>query len=84
MLEFLDHLDAGVDYQSNDPCLVLRQYAIKAHSNRMFRPRREEWFAIIVKTMNAWLLGRPIKNLSWRRVGPKAEGFPQLLSKDDI
>jgi hypothetical protein len=84
MNQFLNELKAGVGYVDGDPCLALRNYAIKASNNRKYRPNRVEWMAVIIKTMNAWLLGRPIATVRWRRFGANKESFPKLISKEDV
>ncbi len=82
--EFADGMVDGVELKSEDPLLALRNYAIRVMNNRMNRPRREEWMAICIKAANAWLAGRPLKNVSWRRVGARAEAFPRLLKNQDV
>lgn len=80
---FTTKLASGTDMVEGDPILVMRKYAVRVAGNRQFRPRREEWLAVLLKTANMWLLGRPVKNLAWRRVGPAAEPFPRLVAPDE-
>lgn len=42
-----------------------------------------EWFAITIKAANAFLTGTPVRNLRWRKLGPKRENFPTLVTKED-
>lgn len=82
--EFTTHLTAGTDYTDDDPCLALRNYALSARMRTLYRPSRVDWMAVTIKTMNYYLMGRPLKNLRWRRAGKSKEDFPTLLTKQDI
>lgn len=82
--EFLASLAGGTGYEEGDPCLALRTYAVNVAGTRKFRPTPIDWLAITLKAMNHWLAGRAVKNLSWRRVGPKKEPFPQIVSKEEV
>ena len=81
---FYDRLEAGTDYAPYDPLLTLRNYATQVAGNKHLRPNATEWFALVIKAANAWLLGRELKNLRWRRVGSQREGFPVLLTREDV
>lgn len=81
---FVDRVSAGTDYTRFDPCLTLRNYALSVAGNRALRPSSAHWLAVIVKAANAWLQGSEIKNLRWRRIGPGREGFPVLLTREDV
>lgn len=81
---FLEHLQKGLGYVDGDPCLALRNYALNLNSSRMLRPNTTEWMAVVIKSANAWLSGRPVKNVRWRRVGPGAEQFPRLFTAEEI
>lgn len=81
---YLNHLGSGVDYTDGDPCLALRNLAMNVAGRTSLRPSTVEWFAYCVKSMNAFLLGREIRNLSWRRIGPKRESFPALVTFDEV
>lgn len=74
----------GNELVQGDPILLLRNYAMNVASSRKFRPRSEEWLAVIIKAANYWLLGRTIRTLRWVRVGPKAEAFPVLVGADEV
>lgn len=75
--EFTTHLTAGTDYTEDDPCLALRNYALSARVRTLYRPTRVDWMAVIIKTMNCYLLDRPLTNLRWRRAGKGKEEFPR-------
>lgn len=82
--EFLSSIESGTGYDEGDPCLALRTYAATTASSRMVRPGTIDWFAVCIKAANAWLLGRPVKQLYWRRVGRMKEQFPQIVSRTDV
>jgi hypothetical protein len=73
----------GTNYSEGDPCLMLRKYATTVAAKRTERPNTTEWFAVCIKAANAWLLGRPVHNLRWRRVGPNREKFPSIVTKEE-
>ncbi len=75
---------AGTGYEEGDPTLMLRTYAANMARQRMNRPGGIDWLAIQVKAANSWLTGRPIKALSWRRVGPSKENFPQIATSEEV
>jgi hypothetical protein len=81
---FAELTASGANLNRDDPVLVLRTYALNVAASRMTRPRREEWLAVLNKAANAWLLGRPVKSLRWRRVGAHAESFPRLIEADEL
>lgn len=80
---FLNHLMKGTDYAPGDPCLALRTYALTMSKSSTLRPSTVEWFAVCLKAANSFLTGRPIQRLHWRRLGPKRENFPALVSTTD-
>lgn len=79
---FLQELGAGTGYVDGDPCLALRNYSINSSRLPMHRPGRVEWLAVILKTMNAWLLGNEMHQARWRKAGSRKETFPQLVSRE--
>lgn len=81
---FADRVTTGTELVDGDPALTLRRYAANVAGTRNIRPRGEEWLAVIIKAANYWLLGRPLKNLRWRRVGPNSEAFPLLIGADEV
>lgn len=80
---FTAHLLRGTNYADGDPCLVLRNYAVNLTARPTLRPSTVEWFAVILKAANAFLTGTPVRALRWRRLGPKRENFPTLVTKDN-
>jgi len=80
---FTRHLAGGIDYGEGDPCLALRSYAINTARTSTIRPSTVEWFAICLKAANHFLMGTPVKQLRWRRLGPARETFPVLVTKED-
>ncbi len=81
--EFVASLMGGTDYAEGDPCLLLRTYAANVATNRLTRPGPIEWLAVTIKAANFWLIGRPVKQLRWRRVGPQREAFPRIVGQDE-
>lgn len=81
---FLASVASGADLAEGDPVLVLRNYAMNVAGSRLHRPNTQEWLAICIKAINSWLLGRQLKQLRWRRVGPGAEKFPHIISSEDV
>jgi len=79
---FLAELDRGTGYEEGDPCLALRNYAVRIATNRLLRLGQYEWLAIVIKAYNFWALGRPVKSLAWKRVGRGKENFPQVVSRE--
>jgi hypothetical protein len=67
--EFFEGLATGAGIGTDDPRLVLRRVV---KNNRGSGP---EHLAMVIKTWNAWLEGRLIKNVSWKR---KGEAMPQI------
>ncbi len=81
---FLEHLASGTDYTDGDPCLVLRNYAVNVAGTRLTKPTTIDWFARCMKAANAWLLGNPVRQLNWRRVGKHREPFPTLVTREQV
>lgn len=79
---FTLYVQDGLGCGPGDPPLALRQFAINVASSTRVRPDGIEWLAVCIKTANAWLCGRPMKSVSWRRFGPKSEPFPRLVERD--
>lgn len=80
---FLRHLDLGINYGPGDPCLALRNYALNVSKATSVRPTGSEWLAVAIKAANAFLTGREVKHLRWRRVGAGREAFPSLATSDE-
>lgn len=80
---FAENVAAGTDYADGDPALALRTYAATVAASRLTRPSGLEWLAVTIKAANAWIEGRPVKTLRWRRVGQSREQFPRLISSEE-
>jgi hypothetical protein len=76
--QFVRSLHTGADLPENDPILRLRQYYLAKRSSQYGRPSRTHELALLVKAWNAWLAGRPVKNLRWGRGASGQEEFPLL------
>lgn len=81
---FAGKVQTGIGLAEGDPVLALRNYAARIATMRTTRPRSEEWLAMIFKTFNNWLVGRPLRTVYWRRVGPAAEPFPTLIGRASV
>lgn len=68
------------DLKGNDPIfpLIQRLLLSKSGSDKWKLPAQTK-AAYMVKTWNSWRTGTPILNLRWRKVGPKAESFPDII-----
>jgi hypothetical protein len=76
--QFIRSLHTGADLPENDPILRLRQYYLAKRVSQYGRPSRTHELALLVKAWNAWLAGRPVKNLRWGRGSSGQEEFPLL------
>lgn len=75
---FFHMLRTGADIAPGDPILALR--------NRLLERRTSiesidtvSRMALLILAWNSWLQGRTVKNIFWRRVGPKAMAFPKQI-----
>lgn len=82
--EWLEHLRAGLDYNVGDACLAYRNYAANVRGNPRLHIRNYEWFAVTIKTLNAYLRGEAVYNLRWRRMGKQAEVFPTIYTAKEL
>jgi hypothetical protein len=81
---FVESVCGGDGLPEGDPVLALRRYTMNVAMNRRVRPDRVEWLAVTLKAANFWLLGAPISQLRWQRVGKSPEVFPKLLRADEL
>lgn len=72
---FFSYLTNGDGMKGDDPILMLRE-RLKSVHNSQSKPDAISVCAWVVKTWVAWCEDRPVKVVTWRRFGPKAEGFP--------
>lgn len=72
---FFEQLASGTNLAEDEPIYRLRErlMADRVAKNKM--PQHER-IAIIFKAWNAWRVGRPVRNLSWRGRGEGSEAFP--------
>lgn len=76
--DFFDKLTTGLGItRKNDPIAVLRKRFL-SHASGKEPMEMLEQAAVTVKTWNAWMAKRNIKNLSWRRRGESPEKFPRV------
>lgn len=78
---FISILKSGANLTEDSPIFRLRGWCMRAAANKGTLPR-EEYTAVMVKAWNAWITGRPIRQLGWRRGGIKAEDFPTIVGPD--
>jgi hypothetical protein len=76
--QFIHSLHTGADLAETDPILRLRQHYLARRGTQYGRPSKAHEMALLVKTWNAWLAGRPVKNLRWGRGSSGQEEFPAL------
>jgi len=79
--EFIQHVKSGANLAEDDPINVLRRWLLNASSSKGKRGR-EEYAAVAVKAWNAWIKGRPVRNLTWRTGGANREEFPFMMTPD--
>lgn len=74
---FFEKLVQGTDLTKVDPVYHLRERLVRNLTAKAKLPR-SEIVALFVKAWNAWIHERPVNNLRWRAVGPRAEEFPEF------
>lgn len=81
---FLKHLREGDELPAGDPILAMRNWAINQITRKASgaKPGALVYLAMLVKSWNAWVLGRSLNNMVWRRGGTRKEDFPELLDHD--
>ncbi len=78
---FYELLKTGANLSENDPIARLRGWLIAVGSHHGTRPRWE-YAAVAIKAWNAWVEGREIRQLTWKRGGLKPEAFPVIVGPD--
>jgi len=78
---FVHLLKTGTNLTEDNPINRMRNWSFRAGAAKG-RFAREEYSAVLVKAWNAWVLGRPMKHLSWRRGGVNPEEFPTMFGPD--
>jgi hypothetical protein len=79
---FINQTHTGVGLQENDPVLRLREQFLGRRSMTYGRPSREHDLALTIKAWNAYIVGRPLRQLKWNRGGIRQEPFPYLFGSD--
>lgn len=78
--DFFDRVASGLDItETTDPVWKLREYVASNRANR--KVASEDMAAVTVKAWKAYLAGKPIKHLRWRRDGDSPETFPVAPTK---
>lgn len=81
---FINNIKDGEGLASGDATLALRNWCInqvtKPGSSR--RPSSVTYLALLVRAWNAWITGKSVAQLRWRRGGSQKEEFPMLLNHD--
>lgn len=78
---FLKHLKEGCEMGARDPILVLRNWMVNqiARKSGGTKPIAMVYLALLIKAWNAWIEGREIQQISWKRGGSLREDFPTLV-----
>lgn len=64
------------------PTALLYDRLLQTSLKRGVMVSAEQELALTVKAWNATITGTTLRNLRWRRMGPKAEAFPTLLNEN--
>lgn len=80
--QFVQGFKTGEMLSANSPLLRLKTWCFNAGASKG-RLGREDYAAIAVKAWNAFVQGREVKQLSWRRASTgRGEDFPLMLTPD--
>jgi hypothetical protein len=79
---FLQRVHTGVGLVEDDPVLRLREQFLSRRVTAYGRPSREHDLALAIKCWNAFIVGRPLRQLKWNRGGIRQEPFPYLVGSD--
>lgn len=80
---FVDLLISGADLTAGDPILCMRHWLIRRRAITGHTTPGYFYLAILIKAWNAWMDGRKLQQLLWRRGGAGAESFPVMRGADD-
>ncbi|MEM5516941.1 hypothetical protein WNY37_08260 [Henriciella sp. AS95] len=75
---FMDKLVYGDGLHRESPILVLREILKDDKNNLKRRMAISERIALTIKAWNAFVEGRPVKNLKWTSSGARREAFPSI------
>jgi hypothetical protein len=79
---FLQRVHTGVGLVEDDPVLRLREQFLSRRVTAYGRPSREHDLALMIKAWNAYIVGRPLRQLKWNRGGIRQEPFPYMVGSD--
>jgi hypothetical protein len=82
--EFLHQFHTGVGLAEHDAILRLREQFLGRRVTAYGRPTREHDLALMIKSWNAFIVGRPLRQLKWNRGGVRQEIFPYLCGPDGL
>jgi len=77
--DFFDRLRTGEQLPEGSPILILRK-ALITDSLKPSTTPPDYHAAWIIKSFNAYRLGRDIRSIIWRKGGASAEPFPRIVS----
>jgi hypothetical protein len=81
---FLQQTHTGIGLVEDDPVLKLREQFLSRRVTAYGRPTREHDLALLIKSWNAYIVGRPLRQLKWNRGGIRQEPFPYLVGSDGM
>ena len=83
---FFKRLKDGEQLAAGDPILALRNWMLNQANRKTSgtRPDQVFYLAMMIKGWNAWVTGRSLSNMVWRRGGTSKEEFPVLLNHEGL
>lgn len=81
---FLHQVHSGIGLAEHDPVLRLREVFLSRRATTYGRPTREHDLAIVIKAWNAYILGKPLRQLKWNRGGIRQSPFPYMVGPDGL
>lgn len=81
---FIHQFQTGIGLAENDAILRLREQFLTRRITAYGRPTREHDLALVIKAWNAFIVGRPLRQLKWNRGGVRQEPFPYLVGQDGL
>lgn len=73
--KFIDGIKTGINLQENSSIILLRDRLVSPPERRN-RVWELELMALVIKSFNKFLYGKPLKTLRWTVKGPNTEKFP--------
>jgi hypothetical protein len=68
----------GTDLSADSSITLLRNRLLRNAHSKHTKLDRITTSALIIKAWNAYIKGRPMENLRWRRTGPQVEVYPEM------